>query len=205
MANKKILAYSNYWIRKHIQDEYVKKSYQNKIRSRSWFKLDSIQKTDKILKPGIIVFDLGSSPGGWSQYASYILKETGRIIAFDLLPMKPIHNVDFFQGKISIKKIKKIINQKKIDLIMSDMCPNITGIASTDDINILYLGRLALKICYYFLDQKGIFVVKTFHGKEFNKYLNEISKLFKKINIRKPNASRSTSSEVYIVAKIKKI
>ncbi|QJC34601.1 rRNA methyltransferase [Enterobacteriaceae endosymbiont of Donacia crassipes] len=198
---------SKLWLKNNFKDFYIKKVKNNinKFRSRSWFKLEQIEKIDKIFKKNMILIDLGSSPGGWSSFASSQIGNKGKIIAFDILPMHSIKNVDFYQGNIYdsifLNKIFKKLNKKKVDMIMSDLSPNITGIKEIDIPHIFHLNESVLNLCYSYLKNNGILLVKFFQCKEFNKYYNKINSIFKTVKIRKPNASRSQSSEIYIVAK----
>ncbi|QJC28270.1 RlmE family RNA methyltransferase [Enterobacteriaceae endosymbiont of Plateumaris braccata] len=196
----------NIWIKKYLKDIYVKKVKQNsEFRSRSWFKLQEIQKIDKIFKPNMKIIDLGSSPGGWSKFALSKIGLNGKIIACDLLPMKKIDNVDFIQGNLCdiniINLIKIKLNNLKAQVIMSDMSPNISGVKEIDIPKSIYLSELALKLCYSILDFNGNFLIKIFQGIGVDQYLKKIDSLFKIMKIRKPNASRSHSCEIYIVAK----
>nr|WP_281351027.1 SAM-dependent methyltransferase [Enterobacteriaceae endosymbiont of Donacia fulgens] len=177
----------------------------NRYRSRSWFKLAEIEKIDKIFKKNMIIIDLGSSPGGWSSFASLKIGNKGRIIACDILPMDYIQNVNFYKGNICnpifFNKIIKKLNKIKVHMIMSDMSPNISGIKEIDIPRIIYLNELTLKLCYSKLRHNGIFLVKTFQGKGLTQFYKKISSIFEIVKIRKPNASRSQSNEIYIVAK----
>ncbi|MGP1939663.1 MAG: 23S rRNA (uridine(2552)-2'-O)-methyltransferase RlmE [Arsenophonus sp. ET-DL9-MAG3] len=208
MVNKKHSASSTRWLQEHFSDKYVFQT-KKKIRSRAWFKLDEIQQSDKIFKSGMNVVDLGAAPGGWSQYAATKIGLDGRIIACDLLLMDPIVSVDFLQGdfrnKQTLEMLLKRIGGKKIQVIISDMAPNMSGMCVIDIPKSMYLAELALDMCRYVLVIGGNFVVKVFHGEGFDKYLKEVRSLFLKVKIRKPNASRSRSREVYIVATGRKI
>ncbi|MGP1930718.1 MAG: 23S rRNA (uridine(2552)-2'-O)-methyltransferase RlmE [Arsenophonus sp. ET-YP4-MAG3] len=208
MVNKKHSVSSTRWLQEHFNDKYVFQA-QKKIRSRAWFKLNEIQESDKIFKSGMNIVDLGAAPGGWSQYAITKIGINGWIIACDLLLMDPIVSVDFLQGDFRNKKTLEIllerIGEKKIQVIMSDMAPNMSGIRVIDTPKSIYLAELALNMCRYVLVVGGNFVVKVFHGEGFNEYLREVRSLFLKVKIRKPNASRSRSREVYIVATGRKI
>lgn len=178
---------------------------KKKIRSRSWFKLDEIQQIDKILSPGITVLDLGSSPGGWSQYAITKVGITGHIIACDILDMPLITGVSFIKGDFSNilvqKKIITFLHQNKVQTILSDMAPNMTGCSLIDTTKSIYLMELALNMCFNVLSPGGSFLVKGFHSEDCNKFLRKISLYFTNIKTRKPHASRSRSREIYIVAK----
>ncbi|MFP3014222.1 MAG: 23S rRNA (uridine(2552)-2'-O)-methyltransferase RlmE [Arsenophonus sp.] len=209
MVNKKHSSSSNRWLKEHFSNKYVLHAQKNDLRSRAWFKLDQIQNSDKILKNGMTVIDLGSAPGGWSQYAASKVSSTGLVIASDLLSMDPIKGVDFLQGDFRDEKILnaliKKIGEKKVNIVMSDMSPNISGIPEIDIPRFIHLVKLALCMCNYVLSANGSFVVKVFHGEGFDEYLREIRSLFLKVKIRKPCASRLRSREVYIVATGKKI
>ncbi|QJC28719.1 23S rRNA (uridine(2552)-2'-O)-methyltransferase [Enterobacteriaceae endosymbiont of Plateumaris consimilis] len=196
----------NVWMKKYLKDIYVKKVKQNsEFRSRSWFKLQEIQKLDKIFKPNITIIDLGCSPGGWSKFVSLKIGLKGKIIACDLLPMKKINNVSFIQGNLCddniINLIKIKLNNLKAQVIMSDISPNISGIKEIDIPKSMYLSELALNLCYSVLDFNGNFLIKIFQGIGVNQYLKKIDSLFKTMKIRKPDASRSHSCEIYVVAK----
>ncbi|QJC34198.1 hypothetical protein GJT94_01580 [Enterobacteriaceae endosymbiont of Donacia cinerea] len=198
---------SKIWLKHNFKDFYIKKVQKNinKYRSRSWFKLAEIEKIDKIFKKGMTIIDLGSSPGGWSSFASLKIGNKGKIIACDILPMNNIKNVKFYQGNICnsifLNKILTKLNKIKVHMIMSDISPNISGIKEIDIPQIIYLNELTLKLCYSYLKYNGVFLVKTFQNKELIRYFNKIKSIFKVVKIRKPNASRYKSSEIYIVAK----
>ncbi|QJC33785.1 rRNA methyltransferase [Enterobacteriaceae endosymbiont of Donacia provostii] len=198
---------SKLWLKNNSKDLYIKmvKKDINKYRSRSWFKLKQIDNKDKIFKKNITLIDLGSSPGGWSSFASSKIGHKGKIIAFDLLPMDYIKNVNFYQcniyNSIFLDNTLKILNKTKVNMIMSDLSPNITGIKEIDIPQIMNLNELVLKLCYSYLKNHGVLLLKTFYCKEFNKFYNKVNSIFKIVKIRKPNASRSKSSEIYIVAK----
>ncbi|QCI20517.1 23S rRNA (uridine(2552)-2'-O)-methyltransferase RlmE [Buchnera aphidicola (Brachycaudus cardui)] len=204
MISQKKSKSSHRWLSEHFQDAYVKKAQKNKIRSRAWFKLEQLDKSNKLFKSGMNVIDLGSSPGSWSQYAMQKIGKKGRIIACDILPMKPIIGVNFFQGDFRNKKILNLIlnslHNIKLDLVMSDMAPNITGNFSIDMPRIINLSQLALKISDYVLSKNGIFLLKSFQGEGFNEFYKEIKILFSKVKICKPKTSRTRSREIFILA-----
>lgn len=205
MVNNKRFMCSSGWLQKHFKDQYVKEAQKQKLRSRSWFKLDAIHCKDALFSTGMTVIDLGSAPGGWTLYVKNKIGKTGRIIACDILPMRNISGVNFLQGDCSDPEIFKIlcawVGQKKVNVILSDMSPNITGISIIDVSQSLRLGNLALNICRNVLMCRGAFLVKVFQGKGLDKYLCDVRSLFNIVRIRKPDASRSHSREVYIVAK----
>lgn len=195
---------SNRWLLEHFQDQYVKAAKKNNIRSRAWFKLEQLDKNNKIFKIGMNVIDLGAAPGSWSQYASNRIGKKGRIIACDILPIRPITGVDIFQGDFRNKKTLNLMlntfSNITFHLVMSDMAPNITGNFSIDMPRIIELCKLALKISEHVLSKNGIFLLKSFQGEGFNELYKEIKMLFKKIKICKPKTSRTRSREIFILA-----
>lgn len=204
MSSKKRSASSTRWLQEHFNDRFVQQAQKKGLRSRAWFKLDEIQQSDKLFKPGITVVDLGAAPGGWSQYAASIIGNQGRIIACDLLPMDSIVGVDFLQGdfrdEMVLKALMERVGDKKVQVVMSDMAPNMSGQPAVDIPRAMYLVELALDMCRDVLAKNGSFIVKVFQGEGFEAYLKEIRSLFKTVKIRKPEASRARSREVYIVA-----
>ncbi|MBA2815984.1 23S rRNA (uridine(2552)-2'-O)-methyltransferase RlmE [Candidatus Pantoea persica] len=204
MMGKKRSASSNRWLQEHFSDKYVLQARKKGLRSRAWFKLDEIQQGDKLFKLGMTVVDLGAAPGGWSQYVVQQIGSTGRIIACDILPMDPIVGVDFLQGdfreELVINALLERVGDQKVQVVMSDMAPNMSGTPAVDIPRSMYLVELALEMCRDILAPGGSFVVKVFQGDGFDEYLREIRSLFTKVKIRKPDASRSRSREVYIVA-----
>ncbi|OTA17899.1 23S rRNA -methyltransferase [Xenorhabdus vietnamensis] len=209
MANKKRSASSSRWLQEHFSDRYVLQAQKKGLRSRAWFKLDEIQQSDKIFKPGMTVVDLGAAPGGWSQYVVSQIGNNGRVIACDLLPMDPIVGVDFLQGdfrdEIVLKTLLERVGDNKVQVVMSDMAPNMSGTPAVDIPRSMYLIELALDMCRDVLAPGGSFIVKVFQGEGFDEYLREIRSLFAKVKIRKPEASRARSREVYIVATGRKV
>lgn len=192
-------------LKKQFNDKYAILAREKKLRSRSWFKLDELQKKEKIFYKGINIVDLGSTPGGWSKYASSYIGIKGSIMACDILPMNPIKGVTFIQGDLRKKMfLKDFINRcskKKISVLMSDMSPNISGISIVDMSNATNLLHLALDVCCIVLKKNGTFLSKMFQGQECNHFLQKVQYFFKSIKIRKLNTSRSKSREVYIIAK----
>ncbi|MEE9337948.1 MAG: 23S rRNA (uridine(2552)-2'-O)-methyltransferase RlmE, partial [Methylococcaceae bacterium] len=186
-------------------DEYVKKAKAMGYRSRSTFKLIEIQQKDKIIKPGMNVIDLGAAPGGWSEYARKIVGKKNKVIALDLLEIDPIDGVDFIQGDFRknevLDELYQVLNGAPIDLVMSDMAPNISGNKGMDQPRSIYLAELALDTAQTVLSKGGTFLIKMFQGVGFEEYKKEVAGCFTKVVIRKPNASRARSKEVYILAK----
>lgn len=204
MSNKKRSASSTRWLNEHFKDRFVLQAQKKGLRSRAWFKLDEIQQTDKLFKPNMTVVDLGAAPGGWSQYVASQIGQKGRIIACDLLPMDPIVGVDFLQGDFRDEAVLKAlldrVGENKVQVVMSDMAPNMSGQPAVDIPRAMYLVELALDMCRDVLAKNGSFIVKVFQGEGFETYLKEVRSLFKTVKIRKPEASRLRSREVYIVA-----
>lgn len=201
---RKRSASSSRWLNEHFKDPFVQKAHKQKLRSRAYFKLDAIQQSDRLFKPGMTVVDLGAAPGGWSQYAVTQIGSKGRILACDILEMDPIVGVDFLQGDFCdenvLDALLKRVGEAKVDVVMSDMAPNFSGMPSVDIPRAMYLVELALDMCKQVLATEGSFVVKVFQGEGFDAYLGEIRSLFKTVKVRKPEASRGRSREVYIVA-----
>ncbi|PXZ02868.1 23S rRNA (uridine(2552)-2'-O)-methyltransferase RlmE [Gilliamella apicola] len=204
MSNKKRSASSTRWLNEHFKDRFVQQAQKKGLRSRAWFKLEEIQKSDKLFKPGITVVDLGAAPGGWSQYVASLIGNKGRIIACDLLPMDPIVGVDFLQGDFRdeavLNALLERVGEEKVQVVMSDMAPNMSGQPAVDIPRAMYLVELALDMCKDVLAPNGSFIVKVFQGEGFEEYLKTVRSLFKTVKIRKPEASRARSREVYIVA-----
>ncbi|MGK2959798.1 MAG: 23S rRNA (uridine(2552)-2'-O)-methyltransferase RlmE [Candidatus Malihini olakiniferum] len=209
MANKKRSASSSRWLQERFSDKYVQQSQKNRLRSRAWFKLDEMQRTDKLFKPGMTVVDLGAAPGGWSQYVATQIGNVGRIIACDILPIDPIVGVDFLQGdfrdELVLNALIALVGDNKVQVVMSDMAPNMSGTPAVDISRAMYLVDLALEMCLDVLTPHGSFLVKVFQGDGFDKYLRQIRSLFTAVKIRKPDASRTRSREVYIVATGRKL
>ncbi|CAK9883716.1 MAG: Ribosomal RNA large subunit methyltransferase E [Candidatus Erwinia impunctatus] len=209
MTGKKRSASSSRWLQEHFSDKYVQQAQKKGLRSRAWFKLDEIQQSDKLFRPGMNAVDLGAAPGGWSQYAVTQIGSKGCIIACDILPMDPIVGVDFLQGDFREEAVLKAlldrVGEQSVQVVMSDMAPNMTGTPAVDIPRSMYLVELALDMCRDVLAPGGSFLVKVFQGDGFEDYLREIRSLFTKVKIRKPDASRSRSREVYIVATGRKV
>lgn len=196
---------SQNWLKRHFDDPYVKEAQKAGYRSRAVFKLLEIQQKDRILSPGRVVVDLGSAPGGWSQVAVPLVGKQGAVIALDILPMEPIENVTFIQGDFTEQTVHErllaVIEGRKVDLVLSDMAPNISGMKAVDQPRGMYLAELALDFAKSVLKAKGDFVTKIFQGEGFDDYLKQLRTSFDKVVIRKPKASRAESREVYLIAK----
>ena len=196
---------SNDWLREHFDDPYVKKAQKAGYRSRATFKLEEIDKKDKLIKPGMAVVDLGSAPGGWSDYALRKLGDKGTVVALDILPMTPLTGVHFIQGDFRednvLDELNLVLNSQPIDLVLSDMAPNITGVDSIDQPSSMYLVELALHFAVENLSKQGVFLVKVFQGEGFDTYLKAMRDSFQKVITRKPDASRARSREVYLLGR----
>jgi 23S rRNA (uridine2552-2'-O)-methyltransferase len=196
---------SNEWLRRHVNDPYVKKAQLEGYRSRSAYKLIELNEKDRLIKPNMFLLDLGSAPGGWSQVASKLIGRNGRVLATDILPMEPIKNVDFVQGDFTdeavVAHLMETLGGEKFDLIISDIAPNITGIDSADQASSMYFLELALDTVRKTLKPGANFVAKMFQGSGSDAYLKELRTSFEKVLTRKPGASRAESREVFIVAK----
>ncbi len=192
-------------MQEHFQDEYVKKAQQLGLRSRAVFKLMEIQEKDRIIRPGMNIVDLGAAPGGWSEYARSLLAKTDKVVALDLLPIEPIAGVDFIQGDFHeqavFDELMRTLDGAAVDLLLSDMAPNISGNREMDQPRSIYLGELALEAAHAFLRKGGVFLIKMFQGEGFEAYFQQVKLHFNSVAIRKPKASRARSSEVYILAK----
>ena len=196
---------SNEWLRRHVNDPFVKQAQLDGYRSRSAYKLIELNEKDRLIKPGMRVMDLGSAPGGWSQVAGKLVGKKGRVLATDILPMDPVVNTDFIQGDFTDEKIVgqllEWLGGEKFDLIISDIAPNITGIDSADQAGSMYFLELALDTVNKTLKPGANFAAKMFQGSGSDQYVKDLRKSFEKVVIRKPAASRAQSREVYIVAK----
>ncbi|MBV7300645.1 23S rRNA (uridine(2552)-2'-O)-methyltransferase RlmE [Enterovibrio paralichthyis] len=204
MSKKKHSASSGRWLKEHFDDKYVLEAQKKGFRSRAIFKIEEIQGKDKLLKPGMTVVDLGAAPGGWSQYAAEQVGDTGQVIACDILPMDSLPGVSFLQGDFREEAVLNAlldrIQPDMVDVVMSDMAPNMSGNLASDQPRAMYLVELALDMCREVLAPNGAFVVKVFQGEGFDQYLAEVRSMFKAVKIRKPDSSRARSREVYIVA-----
>lgn len=195
---------SNKWLNEHFKDEFVKRSKEDGYRSRAAYKLIEIQKKDKVIKPGMTVVDLGAAPGGWSQLLAEWVGHKGKVFALDILPMDALPEVTFIEGDFTEQKVlNELLNamgDHKADFVVSDMAPNMSGIKISDQARAMYLAELALDMAVKTLNPKGGFLTKVFQGADFEAYLKSVRSHFKTVKIRKPEASRARSQEVYILA-----
>ncbi len=196
---------SQRWLREHFTDPYVQEAQQKGYRSRAVFKLQEINARDRILKPGMTVVDLGAAPGGWSQEAAKLAGPRGRVIALDILPMEPLPGVEFMQADFTeaetLDKLLQDLKGTPIHLVMSDMSPNISGMKSVDQPRGMYLAELALEFARQVLAPGGDLLLKLFQGAGFTSIMRELRLSFKEVKVRKPNASRARSPELYVLAR----
>lgn len=190
-------------MKEHFDDQYVKQSQKDGYRSRAVYKLEELDKKYGLIKPGHTVVDLGAAPGGWSQYATFKIGSKGAVFALDILPIDALADVDFIQGDFReeavLNQLLEKIGDKKADLVLSDMAPNMSGVDAVDIPRAMYLTELALELAQTVLTKSGSFVVKVFQGEGFDEYIRQCRSLFNKVMIRKPDASRDRSREVYVL------
>lgn len=193
------------WLREHVDDIWVQKAQQDGYRTRASYKLIELDEKDQLIKPGAVILDLGAAPGGWSQVVGRKLNGNGVVIASDILPMDPIADVEFIQGDFTeqavFDEIMALVGGRPVDLVISDMAPNMSGVASIDQPGSMYLVELALDMARQVLKPNGSFVAKVFQGDGFDDYVKDVRTSFSKVMIRKPKASRPRSREVYVVGK----
>jgi len=196
---------SKRWLQEHESDPFVKAARAAGYRSRAVYKLEEIQSTDRLLKPGMTVVDLGAAPGGWSQYAAKVLQGKGRIVAMDILPMDAIIGVEFLQGDFGDEAVEAqlyaMLGGDRPQLVMSDIAPNTTGMADVDHLRGMHLVELALDFAEKTLQPGGDFLVKVFQGRDFPPFMQRLRRLFETVKTRKPKASRSRSAEIYLLAR----
>jgi 23S rRNA (uridine2552-2'-O)-methyltransferase len=187
---------SKEWLRRHVTDSYVKKARQQGYRSRAAFKLLEIDAKERLLRSGMTVVDLGAAPGGWSQVAAEKVKPGGRVIAIDLVDIAPISGVTVLKGDF-----RQVAIDAKADVVLSDASPNLSGIANVDQARLLELALAAIELCRKVLKPDGVFLVKAFHGEAFDEVVEQLRRVFAKVKVVKPSASRGESAETYVVAR----
>lgn len=195
---------SKAWMREHVNDPWVQRAKAEGWRSRAAFKLMEVDDKDKLIRRGAIVVDLGCTPGGWSQVARKRLGATGRVIGLDLLPLDPLlPGVEFLQGDFHdeavLHQVEAMLKGARVDLVLSDMAPNMSGIPLSDQARSIHLAELALDFAANHLQPEGSFLVKVFQGSGFTEYIQAMRKVFRKVVTRKPDASRGRSSELYLL------
>lgn len=196
---------SSRWLQEHVNDPYVKQAQKDGYRSRSSYKLLELNDKDRLIRPGMLIVDLGAAPGGWSQVAGKLVGDKGRVLATDILPMEPLQRVEFIQGdfreEAMLNRILAHLGGAQADLVISDIAPNISGVSAADQAASIYLLELALDMVQRVLKPGGNFVAKLFQGAGSDDYLKALRGAFDKVVIRKPAASRPRSREVYLVAR----
>lgn len=198
-------ASSGRWLREHFDDPYVKLAQQRGYRSRACFKLLELDEKDRLFRPGMTVLDLGAAPGGWSQVSAERVGHHGRVIASDILAMDSLAGVEFLQGDFTeqavFEALLALIGDSRVDLVISDMAPNMSGMSAVDQPRAMYLVELAVDMAEQVLTPGGVLVSKVFHGEGFDAFLKDLRQKFTTVHTRKPDASRARSREVYLVAK----
>ncbi|MBJ6982734.1 MULTISPECIES: 23S rRNA (uridine(2552)-2'-O)-methyltransferase RlmE [unclassified Luteimonas] len=195
---------SQRWLKEHFSDPYVKKAQAEGMRSRAAYKLEELVARDRLLKPGMTVVDLGAAPGGWSQWVRQALGDSGRVVALDILDMPPLAGVDFLHGDfrdaVVLSQLESMLGGEPVDLVLSDMAPNKSGMDAVDQPRVMHLAELAMEFADQHLRPGGALLIKLFHGVGFDDYVRELRRRYTKVAIRKPAASRKRSPEVYALA-----
>ncbi len=195
---------SQRWLKEHFSDPYVKKAQAKGIRSRAAYKLEELVERDRLLKPGMVVVDLGAAPGGWSQWVRQQLGDSGRVIASDILDMPTLAGVDFLHGDFRedavLSQLETMLGGAPVDLVLSDMAPNMSGVDQVDQARAMHLSELAMAFADDHLRTGGDFLIKLFQGVGFDDYVRDLRRRYTKVAIRKPAASRRRSNEVYALA-----
>ena len=196
---------SNEWMRQHVDDPYVQKAQAGGWRSRAVFKLMEIDEQDRLIRPGMTVVDLGATPGSWCQYAARRIQPDGKLIALDLLPMTLLAGVEFIQGdfreEATLHQLEAALAGRQVDLVLSDMAPNMSGISVSDAARVEHLAELALDFAQHHLKPGGDMLIKIFQGAGFTELRRDFSATFRSLQIRKPAASRDRSAETYFLAR----
>lgn len=196
---------SSRWLQEHFNDHFVQQAQKQGYRSRAAYKLVEIQQKDNIIKKGMHVVDLGAAPGGWSQVARQYTGNGGRVVALDILPMDQMAQVEFIQGDFQeqavLDKLIDVLDKQPVDLVISDMAPNITGVKAVDQPKSIYLVELAIELADQVLRPGGDLLIKVFQGEGFSEILQNLKAKYRKVITRKPEASRSRSAEVYLLAR----
>jgi 23S rRNA (uridine2552-2'-O)-methyltransferase len=195
---------SKRWLAEYFDDPYVKRAQKMGLRSRSAFKFLELHEKHRLVEPGMTVVDLGCAPGGWTQVAQSLVGDSGRVIGLDILPMDPLQGVQFIRGDFtettSLEALESALAGGRADLVLSDMAPNMSGMAAIDQARAFHLAELALEFAGSHLKTGGNFLVKLFQGEGFDAYVREVRSRFDKASVRKPDASRARSREVYLLA-----
>lgn len=200
---------SRRWLKEHFDDEYVLRAQREGWRSRAVYKLQELDEKYHLFKPGMTVVDLGAAPGAWSQYAVQKVGKKGRVVAMDILPVEPIAGVDFLQGDFRDDEVYarflELVGNSPVDLVMSDIAPNISGMEAVDQPRAMYLVELAVEFAEQTLREGGTFLAKVFQGEGFDELVRGLRGRYSKVSVRKPKASRPRSREVYLLAAGRKL
>ena len=200
---------SQRWLKEHFSDPYVKKAQADGLRSRAAYKLEELLERDRLLKPGMVVVDLGAAPGGWSQFVRQAMGDSGRVVAMDILDMPPLAGVDFLHGDFRedsvLSQLEAMLGGARVDLVLSDMAPNKSGVDAVDQPRMMHLAELAMAFADDHLKPGGAFLIKLFQGTGSDDYIRELRRRYDKVAIRKPDASRKRSPEVYALGQGKRI
>lgn len=195
---------SQLWLKEHFSDPFVKKAQAEGLRSRAAYKLEELLDRDRLIRPGMTIVDLGAAPGSWSQMARKVMGDKGRVLALDILDMPPIAGVDFIHGDFRedavLSELERLVGDAPVDLVLSDMAPNMSGVDTVDQARAMYLSELARDFAQMHLKKGGAFLIKLFHGEGFDDYVKDLRPRYQKLVIRKPAASRRRSNEVYALA-----
>ena len=196
---------SKAWMREHVNDPYVQLAKKEGWRSRAAFKLMEIDDKDRLLKRGEVVVDLGATPGGWSQVAAKRVGESGQVFGLDLLEMEPIHGVTFIQGDFRegqvLHQLEKLLDGRSVGVVLSDMAPNMSGVPLVDQARVMHLAELGLEFCIEHLKPEGAFLVKVFQGSDYESFVKRMREVFSSVAVRKPDASRDRSPEIYLLGR----
>ena len=199
---------SHRWLKEHFSDPYVKKAQAEGLRSRAAYKLEELVERDRLLRPGMVVVDLGAAPGGWSQWVRQALGDSGRVLALDILDMPTLAGVEFIHGDFRedevLARLEALLNGQPVDLVLSDMAPNMSGVDAVDLPRAMHLAELAMEFADRHLRPGGAFLIKLFQGVGFDDYVRQLRTRFERVVIRKPEASRKRSTEVYALATAKR-
>lgn len=194
-----------WWLDRHVHDPFVKLAQKEGYRSRAAYKLLGLNERDHLLKPGMTVVDLGAAPGGWCQVVANIVGEKGRVVGIDLLPVEPVHGALLIQADFAadegLAQVEAALEGRKVDLVLSDMAPNLSGVKEADQAKHYVLAELALEFAAQWLKPEGVLVVKVFHGQDFEAYVRLARQTFRQVHVRKPDASRDESRENFLVGK----
>ena len=200
---------SRAWLKEHHDDPFVQRAQREGYRSRAVYKLIEINEKDRLIQPGMSVLDLGSAPGGWSQVAGVLVGDSGRVLASDILPMDHLPNVTFIQGDFTEQEtydqLMQALSGRRLDVVISDMSPNMSGLAAVDQPRAMYLVELATDLALRALSPGGAMLTKVFQGEGFEEWFRQIRERFERVITRKPSASRPRSREVYVVATVLKV